>query len=321
VTDGETRERVDVTLARWGAMNGRVFDELGDPLQGVSVQLLQVRYQSGRRRLVSAAGAYNPTDDLGRFRVPSVQPGQYIVSAIVAGVSTAELPGYARSYFPGTPDAGDAQFVSVALPQEQSGIEFSLSRARTATISGTLLNAAGEPSTMGSVKLLPNERSGSVSVPVGARLGKDGAFEFPNVTSGQYVIQVDRGRRGSSTEGEFGALPIAVDGVDITDLVLRTSTGSSISGRVSLQSFLGTKTPAPAQMRSRRCHIGCAAGSRSTPPPSLVRRAAIDRRARPASPATRGHRARSCRCSADSRAHRGRAGRRIPRRWRRSAHR
>ena len=44
----------------------------------------------------------------------------------------------------------------------------------------------------------------------------DGRFEFPNVTPGQYVIQVDRGRRNPSTEGEFGALPVSVDGADIT---------------------------------------------------------------------------------------------------------
>ena len=46
------------------------------------------------------------------------------------------------------------------------------------------------------------------SVSVGARLMKDGKFEFPNVTPGQYVIQVDRGRRNASTEGEFGTLPV-----------------------------------------------------------------------------------------------------------------
>ena len=152
--DGETRERVDINMARWSAVNGRIFDELGDPLQGVSVQLLQVRYQAGRRRLVAAGAASNPSDDLGRFRVSTVQPGRYIVSASVGGVSTGELPGYARAYYPGTANAGDAEFVTVALSQEQSGIEFSLSRARTATISGTLLNAAGEPSTMGSVELM-----------------------------------------------------------------------------------------------------------------------------------------------------------------------
>ena len=246
---GELRERIDLPLARWGAMNGRVFDEVGDPIQGVSVQLLQVRYQAGRRRLVPAGGAARATDDLGRFRIFSVQPGQYIVSASVGGVQTAELPGYTRSYFPGTPNASEAQFVRMALSQEQTGVDFSMAREKTATISGTLLNAAGEPSTMGSVKLLPSQRSGSVtSVAAGARLMTDGKFEFPNVTPGQYVIQVDRGRRNAATEGEFGTLPVSVDGADITDLVLRTSTGSSITGRVTFETFRGTQIPKPGQL-------------------------------------------------------------------------
>ena len=90
---------------RWGAMNGRVFDELGEPLQGASVQLLQVRYQAGRRRLVAAGGAARLTDDLGRFRIYGRRAGQYIVSATSAVSQSAELPGYTRSYFPGTPNA------------------------------------------------------------------------------------------------------------------------------------------------------------------------------------------------------------------------
>jgi len=249
LAEGETRERVDVTLARWGAMTGRVLDELGDPLQGASVQLLQVRYQSGRRRLVAAGGASIPTDDLGRFRVSALAPGRYIVSATIGGVASADLPGYTRSYFPGTPTAREAQFVTVGLSQEAAGIDFSLSRAKTATISGTLLNAAGEPSATGSVRLMPSERSASVtSVSVGARLLRDGRFEFPNVTPGQYLIQVDRGRRNSSTEGEFGVLPVAVDGADVTGLVLQTSAGSSITGRVRFDTFLGAKAPRSGQI-------------------------------------------------------------------------
>src|SRR5258706_8563170 len=213
-------------------MTGHVFDEIGDPLQGANVQLLQVRYQGGRRRLVAAGGASNPTDDLGRFRIYGVAPGRYIVSAIVGGVQTADLPGYTRTYFPGTPTASEAQFAGLALSQEAAGIDFSMARARTARISGTLLNAAGEPSTAGSVRLLPSQRSAGTNVSVGARLMPGGKFEFPNVSSGQYVIQVDRGRRHASIEGEFGALPVSVDGVDVAGLSIQPRRRPATAGRV-----------------------------------------------------------------------------------------
>jgi hypothetical protein len=249
LAENDTRERVDLTLARWGAVTGHVLDELGDPLQGASVQLLHVRYEAGRRRLVAAGGRSLPTDDLGRFRVFGLPSGQYIVSATVGGVASADLPGYARSYFPGTPNASEAQFVSMKLAQDTTGIDFALSRAPTARIAGTLMNAAGEPSTGGSVRLMPSLRSTAVTtVPVGARILPDGRFEFPNVTPGEYLIQVDRGRKNSSTEGEFGVLPVAVDDRDVTGLVVQTSSGSSIAGRVTFDSFLGAKAPRPDQI-------------------------------------------------------------------------
>jgi protocatechuate 3,4-dioxygenase beta subunit len=249
LADGEIRERADLTLARWGTLAGRVFDELGDPVQGVSVQLLQVQYQAGRRRLVAAGGASRVTDDLGRFRTFGIAPGQYIVSAAIGDVASADIPGYTRSYFPGTASPGEAQFVSVGVSQDVTSIDFSLSRERTALVSGTLLDASGSPSTQGSVRLLASQRSASVAgTSIGARLTSGGRFEFPNVTPGQYVIQVDRGRKNSSTEGEFGALPVAVDGVDLTDLVLQTSIGSSISGRVTFDAFGGTTPPRPGQI-------------------------------------------------------------------------
>ena len=163
LADGETRERADVTLARWGSIEGHALDELGEPLQGVSVQVMQVRYQAGRRRLVAAAGASPITDDLGRFRIYGMAPGAYIVSATIGDVGTDDLPGYTRSYYPGTANASEAQFVSVGLSQQMTGVDFSLARVRTANVSGILLNAAGEPATGGAVRLVPSQRSASVT--------------------------------------------------------------------------------------------------------------------------------------------------------------
>jgi uncharacterized GH25 family protein len=249
LADGETRERVEVRLAPWGALTGRIFDEYGDPLQSASVQVLALRYEAGRRRLVAAGASARVTDDLGRYRLFGLAPGRYAVSAAVGAVSSADLPGYGRSYYPGTPNAVEAQFVSIGLSESVTGIDFSLSRTRTARVAGTLLNASGEPTTGGSVLLMPSQRSTSVtSVPAGARILPDGAFEFPNVPPGQYVIQAYRGRSNGWTEGEFGSLPVTVNGEDVTDLVLQTSSGSSIAGRFTFDTADRSKRPAPSDL-------------------------------------------------------------------------
>ena len=245
---GETRERVDVTMARWSTLSGRVTDEYGDPVQGAGVQLLHVRYEAGQRHLVPADAVMAVTDDLGRYRVHSLTPGQYIVSAAVGQVSLEDLPGYALSYYPGTPNPGDAQFVSVGLSQDVPAIDFLLSRVRTARVAGRALNPAGEPAPPGSLILMPSRRSASLtSVPVGARIASDGTFVFPNVPPGQYVIQAYRGRSNPRTEGEFGALQVAVNGTDVTDLRLQTSFGSSITGRFTFDALDPTKTTKPSQ--------------------------------------------------------------------------
>jgi protocatechuate 3,4-dioxygenase beta subunit len=247
LTEGETREGLTLNLARWGTLAGDVFDELGDPLEGASVHLLQVRYEAGRRRLVDGGPAARLTDDLGRYRLYGIPPGQCVVSAVVGAVSSTDIPGYGRAYFPSTPNPGEAQFVSLGPSQDITGVDISLSRTPTARVAGQLLNAAGAPTTAGSLRLLASQRSTSViSVPVGARIFDDGAFEFPNVPAGQYVIQADRGTQNASTEGEFGTLPVTVDTSDVTDLVLQTSSGSTITGRFTFDAYHNSPTPSPS---------------------------------------------------------------------------
>jgi hypothetical protein len=96
--------------------------------------------------------------------------------------------------------------------------------------------------------LMPSQHSASLtSVPVGARITSDGTFVFPNVPPGQYVIQANRGRANPRTEGEFGALQVAVDGSDVTDLRLQTSFGSTITGWFTFDTSDQTTTMKPSQ--------------------------------------------------------------------------
>jgi hypothetical protein len=235
---GETRDHVDFTLARWSVVTGRVFDEYGDPVQGASVDVLHIRYEGGQRRLSPASPGPRSTNDLGEYRVYGLQPGQYIVSASAGAVSgsgsSAELPGYGRSYYPGTPNAGEALFVGVGRSQDAGPADFALPRIRTARVSGVALRASGERSAAGSLKLIPSQRSSSpTSVELGARINPDDSFEFPNVPPGDYVIQLYRGRSRPWIEGEFAALRVLVDGDDVAGLVLQTQTGSSITGTIT----------------------------------------------------------------------------------------
>jgi protocatechuate 3,4-dioxygenase beta subunit len=244
IGDGETRIGVEITLARWATLTGHVFDEYGDPVEGAAVQLMQLRYEGGRRRLIPTDAPPHGTSDLGVYRLYGLAPGQYIVSAAVSDVRSADLPGYVRSYFPGTAIPGQAQFVAIGRSQDVSGIDIVLSRVKTFRVAGRILDAAGQPSMGGSVNLITSSRSTSVTnVSTGARLLPSGAFEFPNISPGQYVIKVDRGRRNGWIEGEFAAMAVTVGGQDVTGLIIRTSAGSSITGHISFDALDASTRP------------------------------------------------------------------------------
>jgi hypothetical protein len=224
---------VELTLTPWGDISGRVLDDLDEPVQGAVVQLLRLQFQDGRRRLVPAGGFSRVTDDRGAYRLFAVPPGQYILSASVSDVSTAELPGYARTYYPGAADVASSPFLTLGPGQSQPGANITLVRQRTARLSGIVRDAQGRPGLVGSLSLIPSQSSSALAAPVGARVGDGGVFEFPNVAPGQYVIQAYRGSRSRSAQGEFGVLAVTVGERDVEGLTVQAMAGSAITGRVS----------------------------------------------------------------------------------------
>ena len=243
----ERRNRADITLPRTSAIAGQLTDEYGDPVEGATIRVYQVRFASGRRRLVDVPGASSPrTDDLGRYRLFGLRPGSYVLAAYVGQLvlgqpGAADIPGYATTYYPGTPNPPESRLVPVATSQDIDGLNFAVSRVATSTVSGVALDAKGDPIT-GGLLLSSSRRSDALATtPVGAYIRPDGSFEFRNVAPGQYVIQAYRGRLRASAEGEFAAVPVTVSGSDVKGLVVQTSAGSTIAGRFT---FDGPEAPA-----------------------------------------------------------------------------
>jgi hypothetical protein len=252
---GEKRERADISLPRYGTITGRVLDENGDPVERARVQLLQIRFEAGRQRLVEARATTKQTDDLGHYRVHEIPPGQYVVQATVGQVDLqhvpfelpmADVPGYAPTYYPGTPKASEARLLAVGVSEDLVEMDFAMARVPTARLSGHAFTSSGD-SVKGGVLLIPSERSGSVTMPIKPHrmFAPDGSFEFSNVPPGDYVIQASMGRPTLAAEGEFAAQYVTVNGTDIDDLLIRTSPGSTISGRVT---FEGGEPPRPGEI-------------------------------------------------------------------------
>lgn len=230
------RISVDVRLARWGTISGTVRDEYGDPIQGASVQLSAVRYQRGRRQLVVVSPTPSITDDRGSYRLFAVPPGAFVIGASVNDVRAADWPGYAPSYFPGTAFAGEARSVRLELSGQLTNVDIDLVPTRTYRVAGSMRNAAGMPTMGGAVRLVTSQRSGAaVAVTFDARVSEGGHFEFPNVVPGQFVVQIQPGRRTGSDEGEFGSLPVTVADSDVTNLQVQATAGSSVLGRIVLE--------------------------------------------------------------------------------------
>jgi protocatechuate 3,4-dioxygenase beta subunit len=214
---GAVLRRVDIALPRGAVVSGRIVDDLGEPYPGVRVDLLGLRYDTGKRVAFLVGGA--TTDDLGQFRMAGVSPGRYYLMATSSETwrtAKGETFGFGSTYYPGVP-IGQAQLITVGVSEVKSEMSFALQSGRAARLRGRVVRETGEPVPNAFVGLSISYGSAIAAGGRSTRSAGDGSFEFRDVPTGTYRV---------------GDQEIAVAGADIDDLVMTVKTGSTVTGTV-----------------------------------------------------------------------------------------
>ena len=89
-------------LVPQAVITGKVLDEDGEGMANEPVRALRYVYRGGKRQWTQVATAQ--TSDIGEFRLPNLEPGQYLVSASPRNGGMNRRPLQTGEPLPATPD-------------------------------------------------------------------------------------------------------------------------------------------------------------------------------------------------------------------------
>jgi len=160
VVSEKTTSGIELTLTPQSVIAGHVFDEDGDPLQSVNVEVWRYTYPRGRKQLTQAENG--STNDLGEFRIANLSPGRYYVSATARqldggragrggrggrgglfagggrGGPVETIEDYVTTYFPNLMEPTGASPLDLVAGSEMRGIDIRLRKTRFHRVAGSV---------------------------------------------------------------------------------------------------------------------------------------------------------------------------------------
>ncbi|MBA2302578.1 MAG: carboxypeptidase regulatory-like domain-containing protein [Acidobacteria bacterium] len=180
-----------------------------------------------------------------------------MIAMSTGGASESPRSGYAPTYYPGTANGAEAQKLTLAVGQEAQNTDFGLIPVRLAKISGAVVGSDGRPLEGVAVSATPRSAAvGSIIFPSGGsgRTDKNGNFTLSGVSPGDYTLSArtsgvvsttgDGDRMvftmtrtmgtggGGDGVSETGSVPLSVSGDDLTNVMIVTSKGTTVTGKV-----------------------------------------------------------------------------------------
>jgi hypothetical protein len=246
LTAGQVLENLIIRMYRGASISGRVFDVHGDPVEFAMVSVLRVA--SGPTRPVNTGQA----NDLGEFRIPRLQPGNYLLYATARGGGRSEpdlqadgapMPEPMPTYYPGVFAPDQAQMLTLERGQTLAGLDLVMHEGTPVLVNGMVVRSDGGAVAGGYV----NARLGARELPgmftTGAQVRPDGTFRM-TLPPGLYVLQANtytqlESRTPSTPRAEQnGMARVSVGANPVESVTIQVGPGASATAVSSLKARL-----------------------------------------------------------------------------------
>src|SRR5262245_24379944 len=233
-------ESVTINMVKGGVITGRVTDETGEPIAGVTVTPYRCRDPEGKPAVPGVERfriSEGVTDDRGIYRVYGLRPGVYVVGVGVGiEYSVTQITRDAPTYYPSA-TRDTATEINLRAGEELSGIDIRHRGERGRIVSGSISTVSGNiesssPYNSFKVRLKSVEdgRFESETWIYGAR-----GFAFFGLPDGDYELIATRGNDYAESI-DSARRRISVKGADAEGVELKLSPPGSIAGRVVIES-------------------------------------------------------------------------------------
>lgn len=240
ITEGDNIAGIDFDLVKGGVITGKITDADGHPVVEERINLFAADYPRGGP---SHVWVNFQTDDRGIYRMFGIRPGRYKVSIGEENIGINRSYGTGGSlpitFYPGVSDAAKASVIEIGEGAEATNIDIKIAAAaRNFSVSGRVVDGeTGKPVTnvpisLEKITIIDAYSSSGVGGGTDVQSNMDGEFHLANLTAGKYSISIQ-----PPPESDLRAEPVGFDLIDqdVTGLLIKTTTGASLSGMVLLE--------------------------------------------------------------------------------------
>ena len=239
ITEGETVDDVDFAMTRGGVITGRVTDSEGRPLIEKQISLVPAEQNNQRGSVYRFAQRPIQTDDRGIYRIFGVPAGSYKVAV---GQSEDGFFGrgrsrYKQTFHPDVTEASKATVIDVSEGSEATNVDITVTAGRRPdmfAVSGRMVDGdTGQPlpNVMLGLQMIAEERNSTITSS-GWASNRQGEFKLEHLSPGKYAIFIEP---QANSELRADAVPFELNDRDVTDLLIKLSRGSSVSGVIVLE--------------------------------------------------------------------------------------